>query len=97
VGLAFFLWKRPNTPPVAVGDGAAGGTGVLAGAGVVAGEAAAVASFLDLFFGVALDAGVALVTGCGTGGLVRPLLRGCRSGRSWTYGLRIRERRSRYS
>jgi hypothetical protein len=46
-----------------VGDGAAGGTGVLAGAGVVAGEAAAVASFLDLFFGVALAAGVALVTG----------------------------------
>jgi hypothetical protein len=62
VGLAFFLWKKPSTP-VAVGDGAAGGTGVLAGAGVVTGEAAAVDSFLDLFFGVALAAGAALATG----------------------------------
>jgi hypothetical protein len=42
---------------------AAGGTGALAGAGVVTGEPAAVASFLDLFFGVALAAGVALATG----------------------------------
>ena len=61
VGLAVFLWKKPNPPPEAVGDGAAGGTGLVAG--VVIGEAAAVASFLDLFFGVALAAGVALATG----------------------------------
>jgi hypothetical protein len=61
VGLAVFLWKKPNPLPEAVGDGAAGGTGLLAG--VVIGEAAAVASFLDLFFGVALAAGVALATG----------------------------------
>ncbi len=69
VGLAFFLWKRPNTPSFAVGDGAAG-AGVLAGAaGEVAGEAAAVACFLDRFFGVALAAGVALVTAASALGL----------------------------
>ena len=39
------------------------GNGLLAGTGVVIGEAAAVASFRDLFFGVALAAGVALATG----------------------------------
>jgi hypothetical protein len=55
VGLAVFLWNKPSTPSFAVGDGAAGA------AGVVAGEAAAVASFLDRFFGVALAAGLALV------------------------------------
>jgi hypothetical protein len=63
-GVGLFLWKRPpRTPPVAVGDGAAGA------AGVVAGEAAAVASFLDRFFGVALAAGVALVTAASALGL----------------------------
>ena len=62
-GVGLFLWKRPpRTPPVAVGDGAAG-------AGVVAGEAAAVASFFDRFFGVALAAGVALVTAAAALGL----------------------------
>ena len=65
VGLAVFLWKRPSTPSFAVGEGAAG-AGVLAGA---AGEAAAVASFLDRFFGVALAAGVALVTAASALGL----------------------------
>ena len=64
VGLAVFLWKRPNTP-VAVGDGAAG-AGVLAGA---AGVVAAVASFFDRFFGVALAAGVALATAAAALGL----------------------------
>ena len=69
VGLVVFLWKSPNTPSFAVGDGAAG-AGVLAGeAGVVAGEAAAVASFLERFFGVALAAGVALVTAAAALGL----------------------------
>jgi hypothetical protein len=69
VGLAFFLWKRPSIPSLAVGEGAAG-AGVLAGAaGVVAGEAAAVACFLDRFFGVALAAGVALVTAASALGL----------------------------
>ena len=68
VGLAFFLWKRPNIS-FAVGDGAAG-AGVLAGAaGEVAGEAAAVACFLDRFFGVALAAGEALVTAASALGL----------------------------
>ena len=58
-GVGLFLWKRPpRTPPVAVGDGAAG-----------AGEAAAVASFFDRFFGVALSAGVALVTAAASLGL----------------------------
>jgi len=62
-GVGLFLWKRPpRTPPVAVGDGAAG-------AGVVAGEAAAVASLFDRFFGVALSAGVALVTAASALGL----------------------------
>jgi hypothetical protein len=43
---------------------------VLAGAaGVVAGEAAAVACFLDRFFGVSLAAGVALVTAAASLGL----------------------------
>jgi hypothetical protein len=65
VGLAVFLWKRPNPPSFAVGEGAAG-AGVLAGA---AGEAAAVACFLDRFFGVALAAGVALVTAASALGL----------------------------
>jgi hypothetical protein len=69
VGLAVFLCKKPNTPSFAVADGA----GVLAGAGVVAGEAAAVASFLDRFFGVALAAGVALVTAAAGLGLVLAL------------------------
>ena len=58
VGFAVFLWKRPSIPSFAVGDGAA----AAGAAGVVAGEAAAVASFLDRFFGVALAAGVALAT-----------------------------------
>jgi hypothetical protein len=63
------LWKRPSTPSFAVGDGAAG-AGVLAGAaGEVAGEAAAVACFLDRFFGVALAAGLALVTAASALGL----------------------------
>ena len=48
---------------MAVGDGAAGA------AGVVAGEAAAVACFLDRFFGVALAAGLALVTAASALGL----------------------------
>jgi hypothetical protein len=69
VGLALFLWNRPSTPSLAVGDGAAG-AGVLAGAaGEVAGEAAAVACFLDRFFGVALAAGEALVTAASALGL----------------------------
>ena len=63
------MWKRPSIPSFAVGDGAAG-AGVLAGAaGEVAGEAAAVACFLDRFFGVALAAGVALVTAASALGL----------------------------
>jgi hypothetical protein len=68
VAFAVFLWKRPSIPSVAVGDGAAGA------AGVVAGEAAAVASFLDRFLGVALAAGVALATaaaGLGLGLVLR--------------------------
>jgi hypothetical protein len=65
VGLAVFLWNRPSTPSLAVGDGAAG-AGVLAGA---AGEAAAVACFLERFFGVALAAGEALVTAASALGL----------------------------
>ena len=56
VGFAVFLWKRPSIPSLAVGEGAAGA------AGVVAGEAAAVASFLDRFLGVALAAAVALAS-----------------------------------
>jgi hypothetical protein len=69
VGLAVFLWKIPSIPSFAVGDGAAG-AGVLAGAaGEVAGEAAAVACFLDRFFGVALAAGLALVTAASALGL----------------------------
>ena len=66
VGLAC---KKPNIECFAVADGAA----VAAGAGVVAGEAAAVASFLDRFFGVALAAGVALVTAAAGLGLVLAL------------------------
>jgi hypothetical protein len=69
VGLAAFLWRKPNIPPFALAEGAA----VAAGAGVVAGEAAAVASFLDRFFGVALAAGEALVTAAAGLGLVLAL------------------------
>ena len=69
VGLAFFLWNMPNIPSFAVGEGAAG-AGVPAGAaGEVAGEAAAVALFLDRFFGVALAAGAALVVAASALGL----------------------------
>jgi len=69
VGLAVFLWKRPSTPSFAVGDGAAGASVLAGAAGEVAGEAAAVACFLDRFFGVALSAGVALVTAASALGL----------------------------
>jgi hypothetical protein len=60
---------KPNIECFAVADGAA----VAAGAGVVAGEAAAVASFRDRFFGVALAAGAALVTAAAGLGLVLAL------------------------
>jgi hypothetical protein len=63
VGLPF-LCKKPNIP-FAVADGAA----VAAGEGV----AAAVASFLDRFFGVALAAGPALVSPAAGLGLVLAL------------------------
>jgi hypothetical protein len=67
VGLAVFLWNRPSTPSLAVGDGdGAAGAGVLAEA---AGEAAAVACFLERFLGVALAAGEALVTAASALGL----------------------------
>jgi hypothetical protein len=69
VGLAC---KKPNIECFAVADGAAVAAGA-AGAGVVAGEAAAVASFLDRFFGVALAAGEALVTAAAGLGLVLAL------------------------
>jgi hypothetical protein len=61
------LWNKPSTPSFAVGDGAAGA------AGVVAGEAAAVACFLDRFFGVALAAGEALVAAAAGLGLALAL------------------------
>jgi hypothetical protein len=60
---------KPNIECFADADGAA----VAAGAGVVAGVAAAVASFLDRFFGVALAAGAALVTAAAGLGLVLAL------------------------